>query len=149
MENEKSSQSIDEISGDISKLPEEDQKRLLFQLNQQNTQVNNNYGGMLPNPETLERFNRMVPGIAEKYFDDVFAESKFRRALINKQQNSDNKYRMTGIFLGWLFGLLLLLGSIFLIYSGHSVVGSLLTGTILLGALGIFVSDTNSDNKDK
>lgn len=85
----------------------------------------NNYGGMLPNPEALQRYNDMVPGIAEKYFDNVFEKSNFRRDFVVNQQKSNNKYRMIGLLLGWLFGLALIAGSIFLIYTGHAVTGSI------------------------
>lgn len=144
MTSEKSdnNQNINEITDDINSLPESERDQLLVQLN---TQVNN-YGGMLPNPETLEKYNNMVPGSAEKYFNEVFEESKFRRSLIDKQQNSDNSYRIIGMILGAIFGIIMVIGSFYLILNDHPVAGGVIGGSLLLGVLSIFI---NPENKDK
>lgn len=144
-QNDEENQEVNQVVDQFGKLPEEEKDRAFVQLN---AQVNN-YGGMLPNPEALKKYNDMVPGIAEKYFDNVFKESDFRRQFINKQQNSNNKYRMIGLMLGWLFGIIMMGGSIFLLFTGHSVTGGILTGVVLLGGLGIFVTNTNNDAEDK
>lgn len=144
MTSEKSdnNQNINEITDDINSLPESERDQLLVQLN---TQVNN-YGGMLPNPETLEKYNNMVPGSAEKYFNEVFEESKFRRSLIDKQQNSDNSYRIIGMILGAIFGIIMVIGSFYLILNDHPVAGGVIGCSLLLGVLSIFI---NPENKDK
>lgn len=101
---------------------------------------------MLPNPETLEKYNNMVPGSAEKYFNEVFEESKFRISLIDKQQNSDNSYRIIGMILGAIFGIIMVIGSFYLILNDHPVAGGVIGGSLLLGVLSIFI---NPENKDK
>ncbi|MCT3038361.1 DUF2335 domain-containing protein [Leuconostoc mesenteroides] len=135
---------VSEAVDKVVKLPEEEKNQAFLMLNAQI----NNYGGMVPDPDVLEKYNKMVPGIAEKYFDNVFEESKYRRDIVKTQQKSNNTYRMVGLIFGFLFGAMLIYASAFLLYHGHPVAGGILGATVLLGGLGIFVNDTNgSDDK--
>lgn len=137
-------QNLDDITGDIDEqlknLNDEERQNVLFQL----TQINN-YTGNLPDPEILGRYEKMVPGLAKKYFEDVIDESKFRRSIISKQQKSDLRYRTLGMILGFIIALILIGGSIFLLMNNHKVAGGLMGSAVIVGVLGIFVSPDSDD----
>lgn len=136
---------VSEAVEKVVKLPDEEKNQAFLMLNAQI----NNYGGMVPDPEVLEKYNKMVPGIAEKYFDNVFEESNYRRDLVKTQQKSDNRYRMMGLFFGFIFGFMLIGASTFLLYHDHPIAGGILGASVLLGGLGIFVNDTNGTDSQK
>ncbi|WP_273727898.1 DUF2335 domain-containing protein [Leuconostoc mesenteroides] len=136
---------VSEAVDKVVKLPEEEKNQAFLMLNAQI----NNYGGMMPDPDVLEKYNKMVPGIAEKYFDNVFEESNYRREIVKTQQKSNNLYRMVGLILGFLFGGMLICASAFLLYHGHPIAGGILGASVLLGSLGIFVNDTNGSDNQK
>ena len=136
-----SNEKVDEIIDEVEKLPEEEK-----QLVTRHLEV---YQGDLPHPDILHGYNQLYPKAAEEIIKNGIAESEHRRMMDNKFLSSQVHAHYFGQILAFIFGLVLVIGSIYLIRTDHPLAGGVLTGTTLLGALGIFTNQNNNKNEEK
>jgi uncharacterized membrane protein len=109
------------------------------QIQQQASQtisgVQYTYSGPLPHPEILERYERIVPGSAERIFAQFELQSAHRHKIESQVISSNTFCQKLGTVSALLICLLTIGGGLFLVHEGQSVAGI----TALLGTLGSFV----------
>lgn len=138
---EESKEKVDEIIDEVDKLPEGERQLVTRQLEL--------YQGDLPHPDILQGYNNLYPKAAEEIIKNGIAESDHRRNMDKKFLDSQIHAHYLGQILAFTFGLILVLGSIYLILTDHPVAGGVLTSATLLGAMGIFTNQSNSDSKKR
>ena len=104
------------------------------------------YQGDLPHPKILEGYNELYEDAAKLIITNGIEESKHRRSMEQKFMDSQFKERKLGQILGFIIALVMIFVGGYLIYSGHTVVGSLLSGVSSLGIIGLFTGNNNKQN---
>lgn len=100
--------------------------------------------GPLPSPETLERYEKICQGAADRIITMAEKEQDYRHKINNKEIDNDRESRASGRRFSVLLISLTVLCATFLLYNGKTLEGfaSLLTGlSFLLGPL--FIENWN------
>lgn len=107
------------------------------------------YQGDLPHPKILEGYNELYEDAAKLIITNGIEESKHRRSMEQKFMESQFKERKLGQILGFILALVMTCVGGYLILSGQTVVGSLLSGVTALGMVGLFTgNNTKQNNKE-
>lgn len=107
------------------------------------------YQGDLPHPKILEGYNELYEDAAKLIITNGIEESKHRRSMEQKFMESQFKERKLGQILGFILALVMTCAGGYLILSGQTVVGSLLSGVTALGMVGLFTgNNTKQNNKE-
>ncbi|WP_074750665.1 DUF2335 domain-containing protein [Lactococcus garvieae] len=136
-----STEKVDEIIDEVEKLPAGERQMVTRQLEL--------YQGDLPHPDILDGYNKLYPNAAEKIIKNGIAESEHRRSMDKQFLTSQVHAHYFGQVLAFIFGLVLVIGSLYLILSNHPVAGGIFGGATLLGAMGIFTNQKSDNKKDK
>jgi uncharacterized membrane protein len=104
------------------------------------------YQGDLPHPKILEGYNELYEDAAKLIITNGIEESKHRRSMEQKFMESQFKERKLGQILGFILALVMTCVGGYLILSGQTVVGSLLSGVTALGMVGLFTGNNNKQN---
>jgi len=104
------------------------------------------HSGPLPQPETFEGYERILPGCAERIL--VMAEKQQNHRMgLEKMHLGEQLFQSK---LGQIFGLLIAAICIgtgaFLVMNSYEVAGSILFGTTLLGLVTVFVIGKRSQH---
>ncbi len=81
------------------------------------------YEGPLPPAGELQRYDEVVPGLAEKIVEAWIEESGHRRELDKVDQRSFYKLALRGQWMAALLAAGIFSGSIYLVRSGHDLAG--------------------------
>jgi uncharacterized membrane protein len=116
---------------------------------QQNPQQRNNttlvgWSGPLPPPAALEAFNSVVPGGAERIFNQFEDEAKHRRALEDRQSRFVVRDVHIGQLLAGLFAMSGLAVSAFAIYLDKPWAGTIIGGGTIAPIVYAFLRQTRS-----
>ena len=84
------------------------------------------YQGPLPQPSTLHEFDTIVPGAAERIIRMAEDQAKHRQELERSIIQSDIRDGRTGLFLGFIIGIVAIMSGTYCIAQGHSVAGEYL-----------------------
>mgnify|MGYP001591579865 CR=1 FL=1 len=107
------------------------------------------FSGPLPPPNVLEQYDRIVPGAADRIIKMAEQQSQHRRELERKVIDSDVQNSKLGLIFGFIIGLVLISGGIFLIWKGYNLSGVLL-GVVYVGSVvGIFVYGSWERRKER
>ena len=104
------------------------------------------YQGDLPHPKILEGYNELYEDAAKLIITNGIEESRHRRSMEQKFMESQFKERKLGQILGFILALVMTCVGGYLILSGQTVVGSLLSGVTALGMVGLFTGNNNKQN---
>lgn len=107
---------------------------------EQTTQIYGSFhSGPLPDPETLARYDEIVPGMAQGMYEDVRQQGRHRRRVESWRIGSDIVQSWMGTITAAAIAILTIWWSVGLIRDGHGLLG--LAGIITaLGSLaGVFV----------
>jgi len=109
--------------------------------------------GPLPPAETLEGYNRVVPGSAKLTFDQFVAQSQHRRAMEKAIVEGSERRADLGQWLGFAFLLICALAGVYVVLTGEAVAGAAITtGALASGAVVYVVGGrppTEQRNKDR
>lgn len=94
------------------------------------------YSGPLPPPEILEKYERLVPGSAERLFQQFEQQTAHRHTVELRVIKSNTLCQVLGSISALLLSLLALGGGLFLVHEGQSIAGL----AALLGALASLVA---------
>ena len=129
----------DDLAEKVKKLPREERQIVLEKLEI--------YQGDLPHPDILKGYQTLYPDAAKRIIENGIAETEHRRRMEEKYlSNNINAHRL-GQVLGFIVALVIVLSGVFLIFTGHGLAGSIMTGTSALGVIGLFTG--NNQNRDK
>lgn len=137
-----------EVINVLKDLPPEKQDEIVAALKQQIEIVHERFSGPLPHPELLREFDEVVPGCAKDIIQMTLDQGNHRRNMerivINGQVNDSRR----GQLLGFSIGIVALLVSGFLIYTGHDLAGGALGTVDIVGLVAVFVIGQNQQKKD-
>ncbi|MBJ6744939.1 DUF2335 domain-containing protein [Streptococcus sp. 121] len=118
---------VDDLVDLVEKLPDEERQIVLQKLEI--------YQGDLPHPEILEGYNNLFPEAAKLIIENGVAESEHRRKMEEKYLSGNIAAHKFGQVLGFIVALLIIACGTFLIFTGYSIAGSIMTGTTALGVI--------------
>jgi uncharacterized membrane protein len=95
--------------------------------------------GTIPSPEILERYNSIIPGLAERIVAHAEKQSLHRTALERKLLISNIRKSYLGLVLGFLIGSLGVGGGIWLTFSGFNVIGIVFSSASLVSLVMSFI----------
>jgi len=106
------------------------------------------FSGPLPPPEVLEKYNQVIPGLAERIITMAEQQSKHRQGLERTVVESNAFVQKIGPFLGFIVAMTAVGGGIELILKGRDGYGL----AAILGALaslaGVFVYGKSKQKKE-
>jgi putative inner membrane protein len=103
------------------------------------TTVSKVHSGPLPDVETLNGYNRIIPNGAERLMQQVEKQSQHRRDIENKVVSWNNIESLLGQLFGLIIAGSVLYASYSLAINGHETVASILGGATIVGLTSIFV----------
>lgn len=107
------------------------------------------YSGPIPPPEILEKYENLAPGTAEKLINQTLRQSEHRMNIENKVIDSKISDSKLGIILGFILGLVALIGSFYLISIGKDIVG---VGVLIISigsGVANFIYATKSNREER
>lgn len=123
---------IDNLVDKVEKLPDEERQVVLERLEI--------YQGDLPHPDILEGYNRLYPDAVKRIIENGIAESEHRRKMEDKYLSGNIAAHKFGQVLGFIVALAIITSGTFLIFTGHAITGSLMTGATAVGVIGLFAN---------
>ena len=106
------------------------------------------YSGPIPHPQLLKEFNDVIPNGADRIMTMAEKQSEHRISLEEKLVNANNRDSLLGVVFGGVIALLIVLGTIFLIYDNKDIQGfSLLIGSSV-AYISVFLKSKSRDAKD-
>lgn len=107
------------------------------------------FSGPLPPPEVLERYNKIVPGVAERIIKMAEQQSAHRRSLEAQVINSDIKNSKLGLYFGFMIGLTGIIGSVITSIYVSQLAGGVLGIGSLTALTGVFIYGSQSRKKER
>lgn len=106
------------------------------------------FSGPLPHPDLLEKYNQVLPGLAERIVALAENQSRHRQDLERKVVFARSRNETLGQIFGAIIALAVVAGSIWLISIGRNVEG--LTGLLvqLAALVGIFIYGRRRQEKE-
>lgn len=126
----------------IEEAPEEEKDKIIEMA------FKTHYSGPIPPPELLKEFDNIIPNGADRILKLAENQSSHRQEVEKSIVNAKNRDSFLGVLFAGIMGIIGLLGGIFLIYQGHSVVGSLFSGGTLVSLVGVYLRGTKNDLSD-
>ncbi len=105
------------------------------------------YSGPLPHPETLKKFEEIVPGSANRIITQFEEQSQHRRMLETKVIHNDIFLSKMGLLAGFIIGLLAVSGGVYTALLGHEMAGGFIGSAGLIGLVSVFVYGTRMKQK--
>jgi uncharacterized membrane protein len=106
------------------------------------------FSGPIPAPETLARYEEIIPGAAERILAMAENQSQHRMALESRVVNSSASDQTRGMWLGFLIASLSIGGGIYLVVIGKDGSGLASIITPLAVLAGVFVYGKSRQQKD-
>jgi uncharacterized membrane protein len=97
------------------------------------------FSGPLPSPDILERYDQIVPGLADRVVTVFEEQATHRMDLERTVIKGDTRRANAGMVTAAVFGLSLLAASVYLIMNGHEGPGVLALLTTFAGYGGAFL----------
>ncbi|HEM4128982.1 TPA: DUF2335 domain-containing protein [Streptococcus suis] len=129
---------IDTIVEEVERLPKEERQVVLEKLEI--------YQGDLPHPDILQGYNKLYPDAAKRIIENGIAETEHRRKMEERYLSGNILAHRLGQILGFIVALTIVGSGTFLIFTGHAIAGSIMTGTTALGVIGLFTGNANKNN---
>jgi uncharacterized membrane protein len=107
------------------------------------------HSGPIPDPLTLEHYEMILPGAAERIMKMAENQSEHRRYLERTVIDNDVKNSRLGVWFGFLVAIITLGVGTFIILNDHEVGGTIIGGSGLAGLVGVFIYGTNSSKKER
>ncbi len=119
--------------------------------------------GPLPDPLTLEQYNKVLPKAAERIMA-AFEEQTRHRHEIEKRQMDDVQERTAierayadsetrlaerGLICAFVLSVMFLIGGIYLIANSHEILGTIFGGTGAAPLISTFIKDTRHNHHDE
>jgi uncharacterized membrane protein len=132
---------------DPSSLPEQSREQQQILLRTAAMLVE--HSGPLPHPATLEKYNRIVPGGAQRIFSWVEEQSAHRRRLETLKLEGDIKNERLGQHYGFFIALFVIAGGFALIWNDKDVAGVAMVLSALAVLAGVFVYGQKKQRQER
>lgn len=119
--------------------------------NQTNLQVQKTelYAGPLPHPDTLKKFEEILPGAADRILKQAENQTQHRIEMESKVINADIRKSYVGLVFGFLIGILGIGGGIYLATLGFDIFGPVLSSGTLVSIIVAFIYGTKSRKEER
>ena len=133
-----------EILDQVKKLPisEEEQNNIIATMEM--------YSGPIPHPKILAGYQALYPKAAEKIIENGLDESRHRRHLETSRQKRRGRLAWASMYLLVFVCLLFMGGSLWLISTGHTIIGTFFGGGSFITLAGSLMNNITqlSSNDD-
>jgi uncharacterized membrane protein len=106
------------------------------------------FSGPLPPPETLDRYNQILPGAAERIITMAESQHQHRQGLETLVIHSNVKAQKLGTILGFIVAMTVVLGGMYLVHEGKNAPGLAAILTALASLVGVFLYSKREQQKD-
>jgi len=103
----------------------------------------------LPRPSDLQEYESIIPGAANRILRMAENQAEHRQFLEKTVIRGDSRRAFYGLCVGGFISLSVLVGAVFLIYTGHDVAGAVVAGLDLVGLASVFVYGTVSRRTER
>lgn len=107
------------------------------------------FQGPLPHPDTLARYDEIVPGSAEWIVKRFLEQGEHRMQLEKMVIENDIKQSRWGLAAGFILALVVVLGAIYAIVQGYDFAGVAAIVSALATLAGVFVYGTKSRRDER
>lgn len=104
------------------------------------------HSGPLPNPETLRKYDEVLPGTAERIIAMAEKEQNHVHSTVKRVQIWTLARKQIGQISGLLIAIGGLSGGTWLVYKGHDWAGTAIAGVGLSSLVGLFVKEYSEKN---
>ena len=101
-------------------------------------------GNTLPPPETLQKYESILPGIAGKLAEQAVQQTSHRIEMERKLINSYVWKSLLGLIFGFLIGLTGIGGGLYLTFLGYNVIGIVFSSATLVSLVISFIYGSQS-----
>lgn len=101
----------------------------------------------LPPPDLLKQYNDVFPGCAERIVAMAESQAAHRQAIEDKVIHGNVSSQKTGLWLGFVLALIIILSGAWLVYTGHIGWGAIFTGIPLVSLVSVFVLGKRSQGR--
>ena len=95
--------------------------------------------GPLPPPRTLEGYERVIPGSANRILELVERQSEHRMQMEKALISGDSRRSYLGLIAGFILSGVVICGGIYLVATDHDWAGASMIGVSLVGLASVFV----------
>ena len=106
---------------------------------QKKRQMGNNPATLLPPPEVLQKYNSVVPGLADRIVAQAEKQTFHRIALEKKLLTSNIWKSFLGLVFGFLISSLGVGGGLYLTFVGFNVIGIIFSSATLVSLVMSFI----------
>ena len=105
--------------------------------------------GPLPPPQTLEGYERVIPGAANGILELVERQSEHRMQMEKALISGDSRRSYLGLIAGFLLSGVVIGGGIYLVATDHDWAGASMIGVSLVGLASVFVYGSRGRRDDQ
>ena len=95
--------------------------------------------GPLPDPETLARYNEVIPNGADRIMRLAEGQASHRREMERTIVTGQKKQEERGQLLGFAIGVLFIVAAVVVALRGHDAVAGILGGSSVISVVGAFI----------
>jgi uncharacterized membrane protein len=106
------------------------------------------YSGPLPPSEELERYNQVVPGLADRLVTTFEKQASHRMELEKLVITNQVKEGNRGQIIGAILAILFLFGALWITHDGYPWVGGTIGGTTVVSLATLFVLGKKAQKQD-
>lgn len=107
------------------------------------------YSGPLPDPETLDRYNQIVPNGAERIFAQFEAQTAHRHDIERRVVRSNVFCQKFGSLSAFVLGAIAIGGGLYLAYAGRSLIGFGAFFTGLSSLVVVYIVSKHAQQKER
>ncbi len=115
----------------------------------QRVQIAARFSGPLPPPETLQKYDQILPGLAERIMRQAESQTSHRIEIEKKVIKSDVVNSRLGLIFGFILGLIGIGGGVYLTYLGMTQSGLIISGTTLVSLISVFIYGSQTRRKER
>lgn len=135
------------VKAENSSLAQAD-KQKKFRLTHTHSEIEQ-YTGPIPDPKTLEHYNNICPGAADRILKMAEEQASHRQYIEKLAIGSDANNSKMGIWAGTLISLGIMILSGIIAFMGYPTVGASLVGGNIISIAGIFIYGTKSRRRER
>lgn len=117
--------------------------------NQQRLQIAARFSGPIPPPETLQKYDQILPGLAERIMKQAESQTAHRIEIEKKVIQSDVINSRLGLIFGFILGLIGIGGGTYLTYLGMTQSGLIISGGTLVSLISVFIYGSQTRRKER
>ena len=106
------------------------------------------YSGPIPPPHLLREFNASIPNGADRIMKMAKQQSTHRMDLETKVVTANNRDSLLGVIFAGIIGIIIVIGSMFLIYNNKNIQGLSILFASAVAYIGVFLKSKSRDDKN-